>query len=83
MVEYSCRSRNVPSFVPLNFTVLYVVRRFPLISDATSLIRLILNLVHKSTVQLYLTVLEYTLVVISLLVSDMSKNHALHGGQAA
>ena len=37
MIPPITRSRNVRSFVPLNFTVLYVVCRFPLISDATSL----------------------------------------------
>ena len=33
MIPPITRSRNVRSFVPLNFTVLYVVCRFPLISD--------------------------------------------------
>ena len=37
MIPPITRSRNIRSFVLLNFTVLYVVCRFPLISDATSL----------------------------------------------
>ena len=65
MIPPITRSHNVRSFVPLNFTVLYVVCRFPLISDIT----------HDMS--------HVVRVVMSLLVSDMSKNHALHGGQAA